>query len=337
VVTVTDKCPICGKIGTIVKSNNPLVKGVCVSCLKQQIDIHNLKQAEFFCRTYNLPWLPDRWTQIVDQVDHPEDTFAVYADVISNEYKPNLYYDEGTGDLWSKLNEDYKKVLDHRELLNKIAVIKDGFNQQMQIKWGPGYTLEEYIHLEDLYTNTAKRGGITNPITLDMVKKIAIVSVAMDRSLQVGDVKTAGEYSKIHKALSDSAGLDKFIEVGTSDSINNISDLCDYLESKGFVFDWDIHEDRDVVDKTIHDQQEYVTNLVKDSLGINETFNTIKKAYEQNKETQEAAKATSDVDLDDLMEATKAGENSQFDEQLDKEDYNIDDADMPEGDDDVKP
>lgn len=54
-ITETNKCPHCGKVTLLIKSNNPLVKGICADCLNAEIDYNNLKQAEFFCRTYNLP------------------------------------------------------------------------------------------------------------------------------------------------------------------------------------------------------------------------------------------------------------------------------------------
>ena len=59
-ITETNKCPHCGKVKQLIKSNNPLVKGICAECLNAEINYNSLKQAEFFCRTYNLPWLPDR-------------------------------------------------------------------------------------------------------------------------------------------------------------------------------------------------------------------------------------------------------------------------------------
>lgn len=154
------------------------------------------------------------------------------------------------------MNEEWKKVTDHRALLAQIKPIKQGFLEQMQIKWGMQYTFEEYIRLEDIYTNTVRRAGITNPLTMDIVKKIAVVSVGMDKALTEGEIKAAAEYSKIHKQLTDSAGLDKLIEVGSTDTINNISDLCDYLEREGFQFNWEIDVPRDIVDQTIADQQE---------------------------------------------------------------------------------
>lgn len=56
----TAKCPKCGKIAEIIFSNNPISPGICEKCLNESLDPSNLRQADFFCRTYNIPFEPDR-------------------------------------------------------------------------------------------------------------------------------------------------------------------------------------------------------------------------------------------------------------------------------------
>ena len=53
------KCPKCGKLAEIIISNNPIVAGVCLNCLKRELDPSKLEQADFFCRTYNLSFNPN--------------------------------------------------------------------------------------------------------------------------------------------------------------------------------------------------------------------------------------------------------------------------------------
>jgi hypothetical protein len=319
------KCSRCGKVAKVIRSNNPLVPGLCLSCLQEEIDYNNLKQAQFFCQTYNFPFLPDRWLEIADEVQ--EDVFLCYTEAIAEEYRPNLYYDGNTGNLWHQMNEEWKKVTDHRALLAQIKPIKQGFLEQMQIKWGMQYTFEEYIRLEDIYTNTVRRAGITNPLTMDIVKKIAVVSVGMDKALTEGEIKTAAEYSKMHKQLTDSAGLDKLIEVGSTDTINNVSDLCDYLEREGFQFNWEIDVPRDIVDQTIADQQEWIATFVRNETGINQTYELVEKSYRQAMEQNATDKAQADFDLEDILEATKAGVNADIDAELENDTFELGEVD----------
>jgi len=92
-----DKCSICKKTKTVIKSNNPLVAPICSDCLNEQLDYNNLKQANFFCKTYNIPFLPDRWLEMAEE--EKEDTFLTYVSIISQEYEHTLYNSDSTDDL----------------------------------------------------------------------------------------------------------------------------------------------------------------------------------------------------------------------------------------------
>ena len=50
-------CPKCGRKSEVMYSNNPLSgKTICFSCIKDNLIYNNLNHADFFCRTYNLPF-----------------------------------------------------------------------------------------------------------------------------------------------------------------------------------------------------------------------------------------------------------------------------------------
>ena len=53
-------CPKCGRKAVLMKSNNPLSgPTICFDCIANNLNFKNIEHGEFFCRTYNLPWLPD--------------------------------------------------------------------------------------------------------------------------------------------------------------------------------------------------------------------------------------------------------------------------------------
>lgn len=317
-----NKCPLCGKVGRIIKSNNPIVAGVCEDCLNSQFDYTSLKQANFFCRTYNIPFLPDKWCAI--SKEEKFGTFAAYVNVIADEYPKSLYNEPQTGDLWEEMDAEWRKCLTHDELIEKIKPIKDDFMLRMQIKWGQQYTFQEYLALEHLYTNTIQSTGTTNPLTIDIVKKIAIVSVNMEKALNEGEIKAAGEYSKMHKSLIDAAGLNDMIEVGETDVISTVSELCDYLESKDFEYDFYDGVSRDIVDKTIDDMQSWTRNFVANATGIQQTYELIEDTYKNKLEKEKSGQAFDETSLDDLIEQTKKKSSQEFDEELNAEDFNFD-------------
>lgn len=195
----------------------------------------------------------------------------------------------------------------------------------MNIKWGPNYTFTEYIKLENLYNNTIKGTGTTNTLTKNIISKIATISVLMDRSLENGEIKEAGEYSKMLRDQIKTAGLEDSVDVTESDVINTVSDLCNYLEQKGFQFDFYDGEKRDIVDMTIADIKEWTVNYVRDATGIQQTYTMIEDAYKASLEQNKTDAATSKVSLEDIINSKKQGLNEEIDDALEKEEWDMDD------------
>ena len=126
----------------------------------------------------------------------------------------------------------------------------------MQIKWGQRFTFQQYLELENLYTSTVRAAGITNPLTMAIIKKIAIANVDMNTALDDLDVKAATNYNKIISDLIKSAGIEQMVDVGSTEVISTVSELCQYLEDNNFQFRFYDRVSRDIVDATIEDQKE---------------------------------------------------------------------------------
>lgn len=326
-VTNVRSCSCCKTIGKIISSNNPIHPGICQDCLNKNINIYDIHQADFFCRTYNIPFNPDTWMRIVKQAG-PE-VFEHYVQVIMDEYSGNPRYTavDDNGTIWDEVNKAWKRALEHENLLLSLESIKEDWIKQMNIKWGPNYTFTEYIKLENLYNNTIKGTGTTNTLTKNIISKIATISVLMDRSLENGEIKEAGEYSKMLRDQIKTAGLEDSVDVTESDVINTVSDLCNYLEQKGFQFDFYDGEKRDIVDMTIADIKEWTVNYVRDATGIQQTYTMIEDAYKASLEQNKTDLATSKVSLDDIINAKKQGLNEEVDGALDQEEWDMDDFD----------
>ena len=319
-------CGICQSKKDLVKSNNPIMPPICLSCLNKHLNYQDLKQANIFCRTYNIPFHPDKWIEI--SKDQKERTFLAYVEVVGIEEPESLYNGDRTGDLWGVANEKWSQIRKHEQLIADIKPIREGFVSQMRIKWGGKYTLEQFIGLENLYTNTIKSFGVTTPLTQDIIKKIAIISVEMEEALGSGDLKAVSEYAKIHSSLVKAAGLDVMLDVGESDTISTVAELCDHLENKGFKFNFYDNVDRDIVDKTIKDQQEWTSNFVRDSTGIKQTYEMIENMYKMSAEKIHTTQAADKVSIEDLVEEAKLRVSEEFDKELDDESDDMEDLEM---------
>ena len=101
-------CPKCGaKHVELMTSNNPLDGGtICFNCIRDNLVYTNLEHANFFCRTYNLPFNPELWIQLANE--HQHHVFKQYAAIVLDDAanQPNLAYSDSTKDLWSRTTKE---------------------------------------------------------------------------------------------------------------------------------------------------------------------------------------------------------------------------------------
>lgn len=318
---IVDKCPFCKRVKNLLKSNNPLVAPICEDCINEQIDPNNLKLANFFCRTYNIPFDPNKWLDIAKE--EKEKTFATYIQVISDENSNTLYHGDATDLLWDKANEQWEQVQTHEQLIQAIKPVKEGWLQMMQIKWGQRFTFQQYLELENLYTSTVRAAGITNPLTMAIIKKIAIANVDMNTALDDLDVKAATNYNKIISDLIKSAGIEQMVDVGSTEVISTVSELCQYLEDNNFQFRFYDQVSRDIVDATIEDQKEWTRNFVLGATGIQQTYELIEDAYIHAIEETKTKDAVDKISLDEIVGEKLQGINREFDQELEDDDYDL--------------
>lgn len=88
-VNKTGKCSKCGKNNIILPSNNFLMPDICVSCVISSIDYNDLVQADFFCRTYNIPFKPEKWIEFAK--NYKARTFEKYIEWVASVHKDTLF------------------------------------------------------------------------------------------------------------------------------------------------------------------------------------------------------------------------------------------------------
>jgi len=326
----TDKCPKCGKHNTILPSNNPLVQGVCVYCVTSSLDYGNLEHGDYFCRTYNLPFDPDRWVSL--STNYKEKTFEEYIKWVAAENKDTLYWDNPTSDLWKKLNDEWKLNTTHEELLSKIQPIKEGFLLRNRIKWGVNWSFEEIIMLESLFVNTLKAHDISNPMQIDAIKKACKMSVMLDRAIISQDSKEIKELSAAYSGFIKTANIDELIVASNNDVISTVAELCDFIEKNNFQMEYYDNVERDVVDATINDIKEYLRTLVSESVGLELVFETINNAAKLEAAKEKDNESFEQVSLEELYKNAVDRQNEEFDQELEQDAK--DDFDFEDGDDD---
>lgn len=295
-------CPKCGKKRELMLSNNPLSgTTICFECIQSQLQYNNLQHAEFFCRTYNLPWEPELWLQLSEE--YKEQTFKQYTILVLDkpENQPNLAYTSSTHDLWSRTNHEWEKSRSFIEILKKLNPIKESYITRGRLKWGEQYTFEELIKLDSIYSRTLKANNITNPLQKEAVKTLCKLQIELDEAIRAKDAKSIKDFSSAYSTFAKQADLETMINETKTSDVTTVAELYQYMEDRGFVFEFHDNYTRDEVDQAIKDIQEANRKLILESTGLQPLLEEMARKRMESAEESRTEEAISQVSLDDLL------------------------------------
>lgn len=302
-------CPSCRVKRKLMYSNNPLNHSpICFECINEQLKYDNIQHADFFCRTYNLPFDPDKWIEIAQE--YKEDTFEIYTEYMFTHYETqgnlvNLYYTGSTADLWAATNKEWEKSRSLYDIMSRIEPIKQGYIDRGHLRWGPQYSFEELYRLDDIYTHTLKANAVTNPIQKAAIRSLCKVQIEMDKAIEAEDAKAIKDFGSTWATLAKQADLEDMIANTKTDDITTLSELCQLIEDLGYKLKHFDGIDRDEIDVAIRDIQETNKRLVLEATGL---MNQLQDMIEQKKQQTEEAlaeRAEEEVPIEDLVAANK--------------------------------
>jgi hypothetical protein len=187
-----------------------------------------------------------------------------------------------------------QRILNNLPKVDEATISKELTNEDIQylaVKWGISYTPSEWVRLEDLYQQYAEEYEL-NVDREESVRKICRTSLKMDQALDIDDTQSYRNLSSVYDQLRKSARLTEAQnkeEQGRE--IDSIGQLVSFVEHEGDIipqqFD-PIEYPQDKIDFIINDLQNYVSNLVRDELGLGDLIESfIEKADKQKEETVE--------------------------------------------------
>lgn len=235
-----------------------------------------------------------------------EAVYRKYTELIleDEENRPNLAYESQTSDIWKRTTKEWEKCRSFSEILNKLKNIKESYIERGRLKWGEQYTFEELINLDSLYTRTVKANNIVNPLQKEAVKALCKIHIEMDEAIRAKDAKALKDFSTTYATFAKQADLEGMINETKTDDITTVAELYDYMEKNGFQFKFNDGFDRDEVDRTIKDIQEYLRRLVLESTGLQPLLEEMMRTKTQTAEEEKTAQATASTTLEDLMNFT---------------------------------
>ena len=297
-------CPKCNKRKLLMYSNNPLSgTTICFDCINEQLDYNNIEHAEFFCRTYNLPWQPELWLDL--SMTCRKKVFQEYTSLLLDDKanQPNLAYSSSTKDLWTRTNKEWEKCRSFNQILSKLKPIKDSYIERGRLKWGEQYTFEELIQLDSVYSRTLKANNITNPLQKEAVKTLCKINIEMNEAIRAKDAKSMKDYSTAYSTFAKQADLEGMINETKTDDITTVAELYDYMEKSGFQFKFYDGYDRDEVDRTIKDIQDTNRRLILESTGLQPLLEEMTRKQMETKEEEYTAQIVNQdgATLQDLL------------------------------------
>lgn len=188
----------------------------------------------------------------------------------------------------------------------------------LALKWGVAYPPMAWIKMEEKYQKYAEEYELDTDRE-DVLKKICKVSLKMDEALDAEDFAAFQKLSNTYDQLRKSA---KFTEVQNKEEqkreIDSLGELVRFVEREGGIIpnsNDPLEYPKDKIDFVIKDMQNYVSNLVKNELGLGEIIESfIEKMEKQKEQTVEdiIRSGLSDVEEDDYLSEEDVVEYSKF-------------------------
>ena len=156
------------------------------------------------------------------------------------------------------------------------------------MKWGRLYTPNQWVTLEQLYTEFMNSFDIQGAARIDTLKKICKTSLKMDEAIDSGDIDTYQKLSRVYDQMMKAA---KFTEAqnkdSDGDSFDSVSAIVDFVEAhSGAIPKYECKEPQDVMDKIIFDLKEYTKNLIYEDKALAQEI----EKYIQDKRIADAKK-----------------------------------------------
>lgn len=315
-IKMTEKsriCPKCGK-SYIEEEFLPMggnskfsVKGrspICVNCMMETIDIEDLNTIDRVCQFLDVPFDANAWVDISHKYDDMK--------LLLNEFVYQCVSGKYSEEDWYQTNQMWEKARKYNTLLEVLPTVQNDMLIYLRKKWGhiDNFTLDEYMRMEEYERHTLNHYNFKDEARRDSIRKLAKISVLADVAISENRIKDATQLLQSYNAMLKESGIRSEISKDLN-TIDSLSELVAYLEKTGFVLNYKVTENRDIVDKTIENMQQYVRRLFTDS---NET---VHEMY-----NNEAASLYSGTEITDdaleLLYDTNEGDETEFEETLDE-------------------
>lgn len=282
------------------------VSTICYDCALESINTKDLTMVDKLCQFLDIAFMAEEWIKISKTSDNERYILETYIKTVkSSEYSKSS---------WKQYDLLWEKARETDAVLSKLPTLSADLFIYLRKKWGSydDFGVEDYLKMESYEKNTLNYYNFRDEARRDMIRKLALVSVLIDKKLASGDTREVSTLISSYQSLMKESGIQNAVQNDT-ETIESLSELIAFLEEHGWLMDYKVTESRDIVDATIRNFQQYVAAIVAGSgEEITQMYNT--KLMEQNSGTN-----VNEEDIENMFETQEAQEERFEDETLNEE------------------
>lgn len=282
------------------------ISTICYDCALESINTKDLTMVDKLCQFLDIAFMAEEWIKISKISDNERYILETYIKTVkSSEYSKSS---------WKQYDLLWEKARETDAVLSKLPTLSADLFIYLRKKWGSydDFGVEDYLKMESYEKNTLNYYNFRDEARRDMIRKLALVSVLIDKKLASGDTREVSTLISSYQSLMKESGIQNAVQNDT-ETIESLSELIAFLEEHGWLMDYKVTESRDIVDATIRNFQQYVAAIVAGSgEEITQMYNT--KLMEQNSGTN-----VNEEDIESMFETQEAQEERFEDETLNEE------------------
>lgn len=282
------------------------VSTICYDCALESINTKDLSTVDKLCQFLDIVFMAEEWIKITKTSDNERYILETYIKTVkSSEYSKSS---------WKQYDLLWEKARETDAVLSKLPTLSADLFIYLRKKWGSydDFGVEDYLKMESYEKNTLNYYNFRDEARRDMIRKLALVSVLIDKKLASGDTREVSTLISSYQSLMKESGIQNAVQNDT-ETIESLSELIAFLEEHGWLMDYKVTESRDIVDATIRNFQQYVAAIVAGSgEEVTQMYNA--KLMEQNSGTN-----VNEEDIENMFETQEAQEERFEDEALNEE------------------
>lgn len=231
---------------------------ICKQCLAEMVDRLEWATMDKFCQWADYPFIPDLWGRLRAEL-------GVKA-LDSYIRSCNVNKDYGALD-WKQMQSEWEELLENGGYRSKVTAFSEAELVRLRKEWGTGYSDDELNYLEHFYQDLCRAHNILDVTQQDSARNLAKLSVRISRKIAADDEvdKDIRSYNELKKSSGFIAE-----NVKNMADFDSVGEVYSYLEKTGWANPYFEGVDKDVVDKTISNNNAFLRRLVMGEVNLKE-------------------------------------------------------------------